>query len=293
MSEEWKKAKAKDPVYAKMFEIAQTTRKAWDGIWKSEAAALDLMLAMDDVRQTSSRKLREGCEAKTWPAVKAAISKVDAKRFEGFSMDIADSWLAPALGVVSNSPGGWLALAAYHTCTRDAKDDALSSTIGSVLSFLPGYRGPRTASQAAMMNAGLQLDDSSAKIQFPSIDYRAKFAGQAARGYYATVGKITVKGDKAEVAFKPKFENQQQCESSQSTGRISMISSSGQVYYESVCQKWKAVVVNKSPDPQTVDKRYIEGLKPGMNVVIGSPMVMAAWNKGSKAPALVAGAPVK
>jgi hypothetical protein len=298
MEPKWKAAKEKDPVYPKMFEIAAKTRKEWDGIWKTEAAALDLMLAMDDVRQTSSRKLKEGCFDKTWPAVKAAISKIEAKRFEGFSTDIADSWLAPAMGVVSNSPGGWLALAAYHTCTRDFgsgsdNKDSLSSTIGSVLSFLPGYRGPRLATQAAIMNAGLVLDDSSAKIDYPNIDYRSKFDGSAARGYFATVGKITVKGDKAEVAFKPKLEKQEQCASSKSTNRISMISSSGTIYYESVCLKWKNVVVDRSPDPQTVDKRYVEGLKPGMNVIIGSPMVMAAFNKGKKSPSFVAGAPVK
>jgi hypothetical protein len=254
---------------------------------------LDLMLSMADVRQTSSRKLREGCVAKTWPALKAAISKVEAKRFEGFSTDIADSWLAPALGVVANSPGGWLALAAYATCTREDKNDTLAQTAGSVLAFLPGYRGPRTASQTAIMNAGLQLDDSSAKIEYPNVDYRAKFDGVAARGYYATVGKITVKGDKAEVAFKPKFERQEQCAASKSTNRLSMISSSGQIYYESVCLKWKAVVVDRSPDPQLVEKRYVEGLKPGMNVILSSPLVMAAWEKGKKSPSFVVGAPVK
>ncbi len=298
MQPKWKAAKEKDPAFAKVFEIAEKTRKDWNNIWKTEAAALDLMLAMDDVRQTSSRKLKEGCFEKTWPAVKAAISKVEAKRFEGFSTDIADSWLAPAVGVVSNSPSGWLALAAYHTCTRDFNSssdnkDSLSSTIGSVLSFLPGYRGPRTAAQTAIMNAGLQLDDASAKIEFPSIDYRGKFSGMAARGYFATVAKVTVKGDQATVTFKPKLEKQEQCASSKSTNRISMISSSGTIYYESVCLKWKNVVVDRSPDPQTVDKRYVEGLKPGMNVIIGSPMVMAAFNKGKKVPSIVAGAAVK
>ena len=42
-----------------------------------------------------------------------------------------------------------------------------------------------------------------------------------------------------------------------------------------------------------MDKRYVEGLKPGMNVIISSPMVMAAFNKGKKTPSIVAGAPVK
>jgi hypothetical protein len=293
MSAEWKKAKDKDPAYAKMFDIAEATRKEWDRLWKIEAAALDLMLAMDDVRQTSSRKLREGCLSKTWPAVKAAIGKVEAKRFEGFSLDIAESWLAPALGVVSNSPNGWLALAAYHTCARDDKNDALSQTIGSVIAFLPGYRGPRTASATAIMNAGLQLDDASAKIDYPRIDYRAKFDGMAARGYFATVGKLTPKGDKVEVAFKPKFERQEQCAASKSTNRISMISSSGTVYYESLCTQWKAVTVDRSPPPQLVEKRYVDGLKPGMNVMISSPIVMAAWQQGKKSPVLVAGASVK
>jgi hypothetical protein len=143
------------------------------------------------------------------------------------------------------------------------------------------------------MNAGLQLDDASEKIDFPRVDYRAKFDGMAARGYFSTVGKLTPKGDKVEVAFKPKFERQEQCASSKSTNRLSMISSSGQIYYESICTSWKAVTVDRSPPPQLVEKRYAEGLKPGMNVMISSPVVMAAWQKGKKSPLLVIGAPVK
>lgn len=293
MTAKWNDAKAKDPAYTKMFDIARKTRSEWDQLWKTEAAALELMLAMDDVRATSSRKLREGCEAKVWPAVKAAISLVEAKRFAGISTDIADSWLAPALGSVANSPRGWLALAAYHTCHHDDKTDALSSTIGYVLQFLPGYRGPRLAAQTAIMNAGLQLDDASAKIDYPSIDHRGRFEGSAERGYYATVAKVTVKGDKATVAFKPKLEKIESCTSRKETNRISMITSSGHVIYESTCTAWKPVVVNAAPPAQAVDARYVDGLKPGMNVVVGSGMVMAGFAPGKNVPSLVAGAPVK
>jgi hypothetical protein len=291
MTEKWKAAKAKDPAYEKMFEIALKTRKEWDQLWTTERAALDLMLAMDDARETSSRKLREGCEAKVWPAAKAAISAVEAKRFSAISTEnVAESFLAPAMGIVANTPRGWLALAAYQSCA----DDELAATIGSVLAYLPGYRGPRLATNTALRNAGLQLDDASAEIDFPGVHHPwMGNSNTGGGGYFATVAKITVKGDKATVAFKPKLAESETCMSRKQTNKISMITSSGSVIYESVCTSWKTFVVNRAPPTQEVGARYVEGLKPGMNVVIGGGMVMAAFEKGKRVPSFVAGVPVK
>lgn len=294
MQPEWNKAKAQDPAYAKMFEIAAATRKEWDQLWKAEEAALDLMRAMDDVRETSSRKLREGCEAKTWPAVQAAIGKVEAKRFEGIAVaHELDSWLAHALGIVANSPQGWLALAAHHLCVGRNDEQPVSNTIGAVLMSLPGYRGPRLASHTAILNAGLELDDASAKIDMPGADHRPRFEGSAARAYIATAAKVQVKGDKATISFHKKFERQQSCAKSKGTNRISRITASGDVIYESVCLKWESYTVDTTRDPHVVDARTAAGLKPGMNAMLGGPIVHAAWVKGKKAPASILGVSLK
>jgi hypothetical protein len=42
-----------------MFALAAATRKEWDSRWKTEAVALALMIEMDDVRHTGSRKLSQ------------------------------------------------------------------------------------------------------------------------------------------------------------------------------------------------------------------------------------------
>ena len=296
MEPEWKKAKEKDPAYAKMWEISAATRKEWDQLWKSETALLDTLLAMDDARMTTSRKLKEGCKEKTWPAVKAQISKVPAKRFEGLSTKAGDSWIGPAIGTVATSPQGWLALAAYRLCIFEDKDEeTLGKTISASLNFMPGYRGPRTATHTAIMNAGLQLDDASATISYPNADHRWRFGGDghAPWGFFATVQKVNAKGDKVEIVFKPKLEKQEQCASSKRTNRIVQITSSGSLIYETICLKWQNVVVDTKPSNQTVDKRTAEGLKPGMNAIVSNGLVMAAFQKGKKVPSFVLGAAVK
>jgi hypothetical protein len=293
-AKEVEKARAKEAAYAKMFEMAAATRKEWDGIWKSETALLELALTMDDARQTSSRKSLEGCSEKTWAAWKAVVEKIPAKNFEGFSTGIADSWMSPAAAVITTTVPGYLASTALFNCHRaTAEKDPVISTIGSVMGFVPGLRGPRTSTLWALRNANLQLDDASEQIDFPQIRYDQKYKGSEARGYFATVAKIKVDGDKAIVSFTPKFEKQEQCSSARRTNRITQIRPDGSLIYESICTQWKSVTVDRSPDAQTVDVRYTAGVKPGMNVNISTGAIFGAWAKGKKSPSVVAGVTVK
>jgi hypothetical protein len=288
------KVKSQDAAYAKMFEVAAATRKDWDGIWKSETALLDLALVMDDARQTASRKATEGCSEKTWAAWKTVVEKMPGKSFEGFSTSIEDSWIAPAMAAVTTTVPGYLAAIALYTCHKgSAETDPVISSIGRVVEYVPGLRGPRTATLWALRNANLQLDDSSSKIDFPQIRYDQKYSGSEARGYYATVAKIKVNGEKAVVSFTPKFENQEQCTTAHRTHRITQIRPDGSLIYETVCTGWKSVTVDKSPEPQTVDVRYTAGVKPGMNVNISTGAVFGAWMKGKKSPSIVAGVTLK
>ena len=68
-----------------------------------------------------------------------------------------------------------------HGASASSKD-AIISTLGEVLGAYPGNRGPRQATHLAILNAGLQLDDQSASIDYPGTDFRQKFNGQSARG---------------------------------------------------------------------------------------------------------------
>ena len=59
-------------------------------------------------------------------------------------------------------------------------------------------------------------------------------------------------------------------------------------------QKEKKVTGYEAPaQPQTVNARYAEGLKPGMRVDIHGTVVAVAYPAGSNTPVLVAGIPVK
>ena len=83
-------------------------------------------------------------------------------------------------------------------------------------------------------------------------------------GGRGVVAKVEVKGDKAKVTFKKEFEKQEQCTNWKSSNRITQITSSGSVIYESWCTASKSVTVDTSFPPQRVKARYVEGLKPGM-----------------------------
>jgi hypothetical protein len=106
-----KKLLARDPVYAKLFELGKATTKSWNDNAKARADVLALVLAMDDARVTQSRKASAGCSEKTWAAFAAAISSVPAKRFENMrgNRDKRLSFLDDALGVALDSPDVYLA----------------------------------------------------------------------------------------------------------------------------------------------------------------------------------------
>jgi hypothetical protein len=286
----WKK---KDPAYARMFEIAATARKDWDAKAGANAALLELVLTMDDARATSSKKAFEGCEAKTWAAFKAGMATIPAKEFEALSTDdVPSTFLTGAVGIMGNSFPAYNAAIALYMCHQGIKkEDILIKTIGVGLQRWPGYRGPRSAAFTAILTAGLELDDTSSKISFPTL-VRVWLQGSSAGGNMGTIAKIVKDGDTATIEFAPKFAKQEQCAQSRSTNRLVQITASGTFIYGSVCLKHKTVTVNKAPSPEKVPVRYVEALKPGMNVMAGD-IVLAAWNKGSKTPAVVAGAVVK
>ncbi len=295
---EMKKLRAKDPAWGKLFEISAATRKEWDAFWKAEPALLDVALAMDDARATDSRKAYEGCLEKTRPVFEAAVSKIPGKKFEGFETDFRKSgnvsWAMNAMAEVTSTPRGYLAGMAYYTCLKkDKEHEGIVAALGSVMVYVPGHRGPRQSAHWAMLNAGLELDDAKAKIDFPGARFDNDFLGAASGAYFATIQKITPAGsDMVELSFAKKLEKQLACLQSKNTNRITQILVDGTLVRESVCVKWGDISVDVTPPPQKVHVRYSRGLKPGMNVIVGSQAVMGAWKKGTKSPVFIAGAPV-
>lgn len=285
-------AKQRDDAYGKLFAIAATARKDWSTHAAANGPLLDLVAQMDDARATSSRKAYAGCGTKTWAAFRAALGSVPAKHFEGISND-GFTYLEAAIGIAGNSFAAYNAAIALYACHVGLKqDDVLIATIGSAYQRWPGFRGPRTAALTAMMTAGLELDDASAKIEFPPV-YRAWLTGSSSGGNIGTVAKLERDGAKVKIKFAKKLEKQQQCASSRTTNRLVHITASGTFVYRSICTGYKTVVVDKAPEPEIVSAHYAEALVPGMNAMVGNGVVIAAWKKGSKAPAVIAGVAVK
>jgi hypothetical protein len=298
-----KKLIASDPGYAKIFELAAATRKDWEGRSKADAALLELASAMDDARIANSKRAFAGCEDKTWAAWKAAVTAtVPAKSYEGKHDDRAggklflDSATPPLVG----NPTAYLASVALVTCMMVGQDDTAKRDLfirdlGDALSDWPGFRGPRTAVETAILLGGISLDDRDARLEFPHM--RRPFGGGnfgSSGGGQGVVAALKPSGGTVTVEFKKQMVKQLQCAQARQTGRITQIRPDGSLIYETVCVKQELVTVDKSDRPQTVSPRYLEGVKPGMYVSITEDVVVGAWAQPDAAtPTMVFGVPLR
>jgi hypothetical protein len=297
-----KKLIASDPGYGKLFEIAAATRKEWEGRAQSDAALLALAAEMDDARATKSRKAFAGCEDKTWAAWKTAMATVPAKKFEGMRDDRENgkSFVDTAMGPIVTNPSAYLASVAMLTCMtvgqeRNAHHDILIRLLGDATQRWPGFRGPRTATQTAVLTAGIELDDRDAKLEFPEV-FRPFDGGGGSRsgGGAGVIGSLKPNGKTTTVTFKKQMVKQVQCAEARRTNRITQIRPDGSLIYETVCVRNETVTVDKSDAPQQVNPRYLEGVKPGMFISIIEDVAVAAWAKpGTAAPSMVFGVALK
>lgn len=297
-----KKLIASDPGYGKVFELAESTRKEWEGLYKSEAAVIALATEMDDARATNSRKAFAGCEDKTWNAWKSAVGALPAKKFEGMHDDRENgkSFIDPVMGPLISNPSVYLASVALNTCMtvgqeRDAKHDVLTRALGDAMERWPGFRGPRTATQTAILMAGITLDDRDAKLEQPSVNRSfAGGGGSRSGGGMGVIGKLKPSGKTTVIEFKKQMVKQVQCAQVKYTRRVTQIRPDGTLIYESICTKNQTVTVDKSDSPQTVNPRYLVGVKPGMFVSVIEDVVIGTWAKpGAATPSMVFGVPIK
>jgi hypothetical protein len=297
-----KKWKAEDPGYAKMFAIAEAAQVEWGTRTKKEAALLDLVFAMDDARTKTSKKAYDGCAETTLKAFQAAVAKIPAKSFanENDVAELKDTWLYKAITAVANTPEGYLASVAYYTCmkfvstqAKAGKMDPIAQQMGDVLQFWPGHRGPRSTTQSAILGSGIEFDDTTKKLDVPGVR-RLFFVGGGIRGSMTQVGTLK-KGDTQTTINPPKkSEKQQQCLGVKYSKKIVQIKSDGTLVYESWCTGWKSITVDVTPESENVDNRWVTSeIKPGMTVLVGWDMLIAAWPKGKPIPSVVLGVSVK
>lgn len=290
-----KKLVAKDPAYAKLFELARTARTEWSERAASRADLVAAVLAMDDARVTRSRKATEGCAARIWPLFAGAVGKLPSKRFENLRPEPGTTFLATAVGAVLQDADAYLAANALVACEGAA--DHLLNQLGAGLSYWPGFRGPRTAALTAIRLANLTPDRRGEKIDVPMValslaigaDEPTDGARQAGSGSGAgVIAAVADQGNTVRVTFQATSEVQDHCVNRRTTNRISRIDSSGNVIYESVCTQYKATRVDTTSRPVTIAKRYAGGLQPKRYVSIVGGAPEAVWAKASSPTPLAA-----
>jgi hypothetical protein len=154
----------------------------------------------------------------------------------------------------------------------------------------PGFRGPRTAAQTRILGAGITLDDRDAKLEHPSVYRKFNQGGGSGGGGEGVIAKLKSSGKQVTVEFKKQMVKQVQCAQAKRTNHVTQIRPDGSLIYENICVKKETVTVDKSDPPQTVNARYLEGVKPGMFASITEDVVIAAWAKpGAASPTMVFG----
>jgi hypothetical protein len=287
----------RDAEYAKLFELAEATRKDWDARWKTDAELLDLVLAMDDARITGSRKATAGCEARTWPALQKVISSIPAARFT-MKSEPGNTFLQQAAGVILFEPRGYLAATAHSVClSLEGKPDVLGTELGGRLVSYAGYRGPRNATHMAIRAANIVLDDRKASIEYPQVHRPSWFSGSSVGyggGSIGVVAKLETADDQITITFPKQPAKTKVCSKTKQTNRVTRIRDDGSLVYDTQCIAYAIESYDKSPRPQTVHARYIDGVKKGVTVEAGPGVVERVWpNANATAPSYVLGAPVK
>jgi hypothetical protein len=286
-----KEALAKEPGYQAVFAAAAAGRATFA---KTDPKLHALVTAMDDARITNSRRAYAGCVDKTWPALRAAIATMSAKK------------LAPvgdrarherAAGAIANDPNAYLAALAYVQCTMGGEGNGLLARwLADAMNRWPGFRGPRTTALTTIMNAGIELDDRDARLEFPSLSNSwLASGGTSSKGSgKGKVGKVEKQGATAVVSFSPKMETFTYCASHKSSNKIVQILSNGTFVYETWCTGHKQATENFASKPQTVDAQYLAGVKPGAVVEIVDDVVLFVWPDGkATVPSHVFGVEVK
>jgi hypothetical protein len=296
-----KKLTTSDPGYAKLFELAATTRRDWEE--RTSGALLDLVAQMDDARATRSRKPFDGCEDKTWAAWQSAVAEIPAKAFEGLHDNPRSgrSFLDAVLSPIVTTPNAYLASVARVTCMTvgqgdDARADLLTRFLGAQLVYWPGFRGPRTAAESAILGAGIRLDDRDAKLVYPRSNRPfGEPGGLSSHGGGAgVIGRLRPSGKAVTVEFKAQMVKQVQCAEVRETNHAIQIRDDGSLIYAVTCVRNETVTVNKADEPQKANPRYLDGVKPGMYVKIVEDVTVATWAKpGSAAPTMVFGVKLK
>jgi hypothetical protein len=290
----------KDDVYQKVFNVAAKARGEWARGVGSNGKLLALALSMDAATFFHSRKLLDGCDAKTADALAAALSTIPGKAFTGMHDDremTKKGFAESAAPLLVNTPAVNVAAAAYAEChPKTATSDYLKAYLQNV----PGSRGPRNTALAAVMGETFVFDDTNAgKMEFPQFNGRPY--SRSGGSIMSSGGVVkSVKPDKTSltVALEKTTMKQEDCVKEHHSNHVSRIRSDGVIEYEMICDKTAIVTHDTTWTDFHINPDQAKLLKPGVVFsalyLNGLADVIAIWpNKTAKTPSLVLGGAIK
>ncbi|MFN0246679.1 MAG: hypothetical protein ACKV2T_07205 [Kofleriaceae bacterium] len=282
----------KDPAYEKMFQLGEQAHKTWAS---ADATALALMNDLDDAHTSGSRRASQGCMARAEAAWKVAVEAVPAKTAATIKGEPGNTFLTQFVPFAIATPTGFLGALALNVCAKlENKTDALTRVIGATLERWPGFRGPRTGTQTAILTAGLQLDQRDAQIDFPDLKRDFIDGDSNTAMTIAAMASVKIEGETATVTFQKQKVKQTRCTKGHTTNRIQRINDFGQFVYEYKCDVWVNETIDVEPSPPIkVRAKYAAGLAAGMTVSIVDDVVVAAYPKNNTTPSFVTGVAVK
>ncbi len=290
----------KDDVYGKVFDVAAKARAEWAKGVGANAKLLALALTMDGGAFFHSRKLLDGCQAKTADALATAISTIPAKAFIGMHDDREMSkkgFAESAAPLLINVPAVNVAGIAYAECQPTT---ATSDYLKAFLQNVPGARGPRNFALGAVMGETFTFDDMNAgKMEFPRFGGRPYArSGGTIMSSGGVVKSVKPEKDALTVALEKTTVKQEDCVKEHHSNHLSRIRSDGVIEYEMICDKTAIVTHDTTWTDFHINPAQAKLLKPG---VVFSALyhgtladVIAIWpNKAAKTPSIVLGAAIK
>jgi hypothetical protein len=290
----------KDDVYKKIFEVALKARAEWAQGIGANARLLQLVEDADSGALFHSRKLLEGCEARTAEALAAAVSTIPAKSFAAMH-DLRDDpfkgFAAAAGPLLVNTPAVNLAATAFAECTPET---ATGDFLAAFLQEVPGVRGPRSAALGAVLGETFTFDDTSAKkLEYPAFKARPyRRSGGAINSAGGVVKSVKPDKDALAIDLEKTSVVQEDCVQSHRTHRLSRIRPDGTLEYESICDKTAMVKHDTTWTNFKVSTAHAKQLTRG--VVFSAVQhgklgdVIAIWpSKAAKTPSMVLGATLR
>jgi hypothetical protein len=263
---------------------------------------------MESAAYFRSRKQYEGCEAKTQAALAKAVATIPAKAFQTAHDQRDDpfhGFAYTAAPVIANSPAAYLAATAYAVCQPQT---GTGQYLLAVLNSVPGTRGPRTSALAALMGTQPKFDDVDKKLQWPPSKGRPTGAMTGMLASYGGVvlsttpskGKNGAAKGKDLVALKLEktLIKQMDCVKSHTGNHLARIDSTGNIEYESICDKTALVTHDHTWFNANVVAADGKWLTAGVvfSATYGreDANVLAVWpNKSATVPSMVLGGAVK